>query len=165
MYTQTIKLKDNELPAKINVETGEVKDVDHKKNNIPEGKSKLNYDNFSIINNDMLKVLLEECSTTEIKIILHMIYMSNFNSNSLTPLNNETSNSELSRVFNINDKTVKTVFEKLKFLGVYLQLNITEIDGAKEYWVLNPYISWKGKLKSDSLFLTFKNTRIVKLMN
>ena len=53
MYTQIIKLKDNELPAKINVETGEVKEVDHKKNNIPEGKSKLGYDNFSIINNFM----------------------------------------------------------------------------------------------------------------
>jgi len=164
MYSKTVKLKDNESLAKIDLETGELIELGNKVNNLPDGKSKLDYNNFSIINNEMLKVLLEECSTTEIKIILHMIYLSDFNSNSLKPLNDQTSNLELSKIFNINDKTVKTVFEKLKYLGVYLQLNITEIDGHKEYWILNPYISWKGKLKRDSLFLTFKNTRIVKLL-
>lgn len=164
MYTQTIKLKDNELPAKINVETGEVKEVDHKKNNIPEGKSKLDYDNFSIINNDMLKVLFKECNSSEIKVVLHMIYLSEFNTNSLNPLNDETSHRELGKIFNLDHKTIKTIFTHLKELGVYLQLNITEVDGFKEYWILNPYISWKGKLKSDSLFLTFANTKIVRLL-
>ena len=79
-------------------------------------------------------------------------------------INDELSYRELGKIFNLDHKTIKGIFAKLKYLGVYLQLNITEVDGAKEYWVLNPYISWKGKLKSDSLFITFTNTRIVRLL-
>ena len=164
MYSKTIKLKDNESLAKINQETGEVTVVGNRANNIPDGKSKLDYTNFSIINNEMLKVLLAECSSTEIKVILHLIYLSNFNNNSLQPLNDDTSTRELASIFGIDHKTVKKIFSNLKYLGVYLQLNITEVDGQKEYWILNPYISWKGKLKYDSLFETFRLTRIVKLL-
>ena len=164
MYTTEVRLNHNEAPAKINMETGEILPINKRPNNIPEGKSKLDYNNFSIINNDMLRVLFDECNGSEIKVILHMVYMSEFGNNSLKPLNDELSYRELSRIFSIDDKTIKAILNKLKYLGVYLQLNITEVDGAKEYWVLNPYISWKGKLKSDSLFHTFANTRIVKLL-
>ena len=164
MYTTEVRLNHNEVPAKINMETGEILPIKKRPNNIPEGKSKLDYDNFSIINNDMLRVLFDECNGSEIKVILHMVYMSEFGNNSLKPLNDELSYRELGRIFSIDDKTIKAILNKLKHLGVYLQLNITEVDGAKEYWVLNPYISWKGKIKSDSLFHTFANTRIVKLL-
>lgn len=164
MYTTEVKLNHNEIPAKINMETGEVLTISKRPNNIPEGKSKLDYDNFSIINNDMLRVLFDECNGSEIKVILHMVYMSEFGNNSLKPLNDELSHRELGKIFNLDHKTIKTILTRLKYMGVYLQLNITEVDGAKEYWVLNPYISWKGRLKNDSLFITFANTRIVKLL-
>lgn len=164
MYKTELKLNHNEVPAKVNIETGEVLTINKRPNNLPEGKSKLDYNNFSIINNDMLRVLFDECNSNELKVILHMVYMSEFGNNSLKPLGDELSYRELSRIFNIDDKTIKTILTRLKYLGVYLQLNITEVDGAKEYWVLNPYISWKGKLKNDSLFITFANTRIVKLL-
>lgn len=164
MYTTELKLNHNEVPAKINVETGEILTINKRPNNIPEGKSKLDYNNFSIINNDMLRVLFNECNGNELKVILHMVYMSEFATNSLKPLGDELSYRELGKIFTIDDKTIKTILNRLKYLGVYLQLNITEVDGAKEYWVLNPYISWKGKLKNDSLFHTFANTRIVKLL-
>lgn len=163
-YTQSVELNNNETLAKVNTETGEVTTFQSNKRKLPEGKSKLDYDNFSIINNNMLRVLFKECSSSEIKVILHMIYLSEFNTNSLNPLNNETSHRELGKIFDLDHKTIKTIFTHLKELGVYLQLNITEVDGVKEYWVLNPYISWKGKLKSDSLFLTFANTKIVRLL-
>ena len=35
----------------------------------------------------------------------------------------------------------------------------------KEYWVLNPNISWKGRLKDDSIFKHFSNTDISKLIS
>lgn len=164
MYNKTITFSNNELSAKVNIQTGEIVTFQNNKRQLPEGKSKLDYDNFSIINNDMLKVLFKECNSSEIKVVLHMIYLSEFNTNSLNPLNDETSHRELGKIFNLDHKTIKTIFTHLKELGVYLQLNITEVDGFKEYWILNPYISWKGKLKSDSLFLTFANTKIVRLL-
>ena len=164
MYTTNLRLKHNEIPAKVDIDTGEVLTINRRPNNFPDGKSKLDYDNFSIINNNMLRVLFDECNGNELKVILHMVYMSEFGNNSLKPLGDELSYRELGKIFNIDDKTIKTILGKLKYLGVYLQLNITEVDGAKEYWVLNPYISWKGKLKTDSLFITFANTRIVKLL-
>ena len=38
MYTQEIKLKHNEIAATIDVETGEVKPITKRVNNIPDGK-------------------------------------------------------------------------------------------------------------------------------
>lgn len=164
MYTTNLRLKHNEIPAKVDIDTGEVLTINRRPNNFPDGKSKLDYEEFGMINIKMLRVLREECSRTEISIIMHMVDLSEFGTNSLRPLNDETSYRELGKVFDLDHKTIKDIFVKLKYLGVYLQLNITEVDGAKEYWVLNPYISWKGRLKTDSLFITFANTRIVKLL-
>jgi hypothetical protein len=49
-------------------------------------------------------------------------------------------------------------------LGVYAHIRIHETE-ISEYWILNPYISWKGKLKSDSIFVQFANTKISKLLS
>lgn len=164
-YSREVKLNHNERLLKLNSETGELIEIQNdRKNNMPVGKSRLDYNNFSIINNDMLKILFDECNSNELKVIMHMVYMSEFGNNSLKPLNDDMSHRELGSIFNLNHKTIKSIFVRLRYLGVYLQLNITECDGAKDYWVLNPYISWKGKLKNDSLFITFSNTRIVKLL-
>jgi reverse gyrase len=163
MYTQTIKLKDNELPAKINVETGEVKEVNHKKNNIPEGKSKLGYDNFSITNNKMAMILEKHCSNEELGIIYKMISKSEFNTNSLNPLTDDTSIRDLANEFNVGKNKVIKIFSKLFELGVYAQISIAnDINYGKPYWILNPYISWKGNLINSDIKRHFISTKIVK---
>ena len=164
MYTQEIKLKHNEIAATIDVETGEVKPITKRVNNIPDGKSKLDYDNFSIINNNSIKELSSLLSNEELGIILKMIERADFNSNSLKPLSDETSIRCLGEYFNIGKNKVSAIFKKLFELGVYAHVRIHE-EKLSEYWILNPYISWKGRLKNDSIFIQFANTKVAKLLS
>ena len=165
MYTQTIKLKDNELPAKINVETGEVKEVNHKKNNIPEGKVKLDYEEFVIVNQKLYNALtILKLNDTEIKLIHHLIGISKFNSNSLEPLHDDLQVRYKDELLNINKSNVNKITQRLFEIGVFLKIEVYTNNLIK-YWVLNPYISWKGNLVSDSLKQHFKDCVITKLLS
>lgn len=158
-YEQTIKLKHNEIPAKINKTTGEVREIKKRRNNLPEGKTILKQENFAKINVKTIPYLIEECSKVELAIILQMVGKAEFNTNSLKPLSNETTVRELAEEFNISKNDVKRTFEHLYSLGVYASLKICKAD-SKEMWILNPYISFKGKLTDDALVANFKDTKI-----
>lgn len=165
MYTQTIKLKDNELPAKINVETGEVKEVDHKKNNIPEDKSKLNYEEFVIVNQKLYNALtILKLNDTEIKLVHHLIGISKFNSNSLEPLHDDLQVRYKGELLNIDKSNVNKITQRLFEIGVFLKIEVYT-NSLIKYWVLNPYISWKGNLIPDSLKQHFKDCAITKLLS
>ena len=69
----------------------------------------------------------------------------------------------MAEIFNISPTIVNKTFDKLFDLGVYAQLKISTSNG-NEFWILNPYIYWKGKLKDDSLFIHFYDTTISKLL-
>jgi len=163
-YKTELELQDNEVAAKLNTETGEIKTVSKKINNIPHGKSKLDYEDFGMINIEMLKILKKELTHLELSIVLIMISKADFNSNSLKPLNDETSIRTLSKEFNISVNSVPKVIASLRDKGVFATFRITE-DEPKEYWILNPYIFWKGRLKEDSIFARFQKTKIVKLLD
>lgn len=163
MYEQTIKIEDNESIMKVNKDTGEVKEVKKRLNNIPNGKSLLDYTDFSIVNNKALNALSTFLTNEEIGIITKMINRADFNSNSLKPLSDETSIRSLAEEFSIGKNKVSTIFKRLFEIGVYAHIRIHE-DNLSEYWILNPYISWKGKLKDDSIFAHFSSTKIAKLI-
>lgn len=163
-FETTIKLKHDEIPAKINSQTGEVISL-IKPNNIPSGKSVNNMTNFTKLNCDVFPKLkmMGVLTMEEIGIISYMCSIAEFNTNSLKPLNNETNLQELAGTFDIGKNRVKRVFDKLFDLGVYAQFKIAS-NGTKEYWILNPNISWKGKLMNDTIFLHFKDCLITKLI-
>jgi len=163
MYDVNIKLKDNETAAKVNLQTGEITPI-KKSRNIPSGKSILNYKNFSLVNNDAIKILSDFMTNEEMGIIYKMIYRADFNTNSLKPFSDDTSIRMLSEEFNVGKNKVLTIFKKLFEFGVYAHIRIHE-EKLSEYWILNPYISWKGKLKNDSIFSQFALTRIAKLLS
>ena len=118
-----------------------------------------------MLNLEMTKKLEKYFSNLELAVIFKMVNRVEFNSNSLQPLNNDTSIRTLASEFNISVNSVPKLFKKLFELGVYAQLNISENSEAKQYWILNPYIFWRGRLKNDSCFEYFKNTDITKLLN
>lgn len=164
MYTKQITLNHNELPARVNQETGEVKVIKNRPNNIPEGKSLLNYKKFGMLNIELSKKLEKYFSNTELSIILKLINRCEIKTNSLRPFNDDTSIRVLAEEFNLSTTTVPKLFKRLFDLGVYLQIKISEDSQVNEYWVLNPHIFWRGKLKDDSLFTRFENTDITKLL-
>jgi len=99
-----------------------------------------------------------------LSVVLKMISRCEFRTNSLKPLNDTTSIRLLADEFNLSVNTVPKVLKRLYDFGVYMQLRIVEDNEESNYWVLNPYIFWRGKLKDDSLFLTFSNTDLAKLL-
>lgn len=164
-YSREVKLNHNERLLKLNSETGELIEIQNdRKNNIPVGKSKLNYSEFGILNIKASHVLEKHLSNSEMGILMKMINRCDFKTNSLAPLNNDTSLRVLSEEFNIGINNVSKVFKRLFDFGIYLQLKISENSEAKEYWVLNPHIFWRGRLVDDSLFKTFEKTDVTKLI-
>lgn len=163
MYERTIKLKENEIPAKVNKETGEITELQQNRKSYPEGTSKLKYNEFSIFNNETAKKLRPILSNEELGVIYYMIAVSEINTNSLAPLCEELSIRDKAKILNLNKNKVKHITDKLFKLGVYLSIKVYE-DQEKVFWVLNPYISWRGSLVKDSIFLHFKDTMISKLL-
>ena len=151
------------LAAKINVETGEI--IPYRRiNNLPSGKSVLKYKSFALVNNEAIKTLSQIMTNEEMGIIFKMIQKADFNTNSLKPFSDDSSIRMLAEEFNIGKNKVNSIFKKLFEFGVYAHIKIHE-NKLSEYWILNPYISWKGSLKSDSIFHQFSSTKIAKLLN
>ena len=164
MYKKEIVLHHNEIASKINVNTGEVIPLMNRPNNIPEGRSKLDYKRFGMLNLDLSIKLEKYFSNLEIAVIYKLINRVDFNNNSLNPLNDDVSIRMLADEFNISINSVPKVFSRLKEMGVYAQLDISEDSEDRKYWILNPYLFWRGKLKDDSLFITFSKTDVAKLL-
>jgi hypothetical protein len=163
-YEKLVKLKHHEAAAKINLETGEVTKIpDSKKNNVPKGKTLVNQKDFSKVNNKVIPFLRDNLSNTELSIIFQMIGLTEFNTNSLKPLSNETALKDLAEQFDVGINQVKKYFKNLFDLGVYAQFKIAK-NGEKEFWILSPYISFKGNTAEDSIFTNFEGTKIEKFV-
>lgn len=165
-YNRGIALNHEEQLCKFNHNTGELKEIKLPHNNIPEGKSIHKMKDFFKMNSQLMNRLKHSGLLTmeEIGVITYMSTMAEWNTNSLKPLNNDTSTRMLSEIFLINRNKVSKVLDKLFKLGVYMQVKIHK-DDIIDYWILNPNISWKGTLANDSLFYHFEGTAINALLH
>lgn len=164
MYKTTFSLNHDEIPAKINSNTGEVSEIKYKFNNIPEDKTVFNKSGlFAKCYEAAMDYLLDNLTDVEIRIVMRMIQMSRMNSNSLEPLNNSTKQSEIASTFNIHRNHVTRIFNNLLKHGVYAEFKFGAKGKIKHYWVLNPYIAFKGKTISKALVDLFRETDIALL--
>jgi len=163
-YETTLKLMHEEIPAKINKSTGEVTEVNRYVNNVPKTKSIFRQNDFSKVNNKAIKFLFDNCSKVEIAIVMQLVGLADYNSNSLKPLSDEVTVRDLADFFNISTKSVKSIFKHLYELGIYAQFKVCK-DDMKEFWILSPYMSFKGKLIDDALVANFKGTVLEKYFN
>lgn len=167
-YEQTVRLSHTKKIVSVDIETGDMKDIPKRMNNIPKGKSVFNYKRFHISNDSFAHTMLAQGILTneDLGVIMHMSSMAEMNTNSLRPLTDETTMKELAERFFVDRRRVDKIFKKLFTLGVYMQMNYFSDSEQREvtYWVLNPYISWKGNLKTDSIFSAFADTTIVRLL-
>ena len=160
-YNKEINLNDNEIPAKVNTDTGEVKVIRTKSNNVPEGKEIHKYDSFSKVNQRALNFLTKILSNEELGIILKMIQKSDYETNVMKPLNDETSYRTLAKEFDVNKNRIKDALERIFKLGAYMQVKV--YNGEENvYWTLNPFIAWKGKFIPVDIKVYFDKTDIAK---
>jgi hypothetical protein len=164
-YSTELKLNHNELPAKVNVETGEVKVVNsQRKNNVPEGKEvfepkalfKKDYGNsWNYLNRVLTPIEYKAAHTLAI--------MAKANTNSLEPLNDDTTISELMEILNVSKNKVRPILDKLFELGVYGKFEVYNVDkGYSKFWIFNPYLSFSGKIIPSDIVNLFKSTHVAK---
>lgn len=163
-YEKKIRLAQDEVAAKINTRTGEVVQEREYKNNLPEDKVVFNPEGrYRKMYDIAWSYLLDTMKPVELGIIVRMTQMTRMNSNSLAPLSDTTTSLELSETFGVHRNYVKNTFKKLLKHGVYADFKFGDGNQIKHYWVLNPYISFKGKTMSKALQDLFRESPIAKL--
>lgn len=164
MYKKTLNLKHHEKPAKIDLQTGEFIEINDRANNIPNNKevfeSKALFAKYYEKTHQFLR---RNLSHIEMSVVLELVHMSKMNTNSLEPLNDETTQLEISKIFDLDRRKSKMIFDKLFRLGVYAKFEVykPEVPYTK-YWILNPYLSFKGKIIDSDIAKLFKGTMIHK---
>jgi hypothetical protein len=164
MYTKTLKLHHHEIPATINAITGEVKQIMQRPNNIPVGREVFQPDSLFTKNyQSSWKYLKNVLTNIELAAVVGMSLMAEPNTNSLKPLDDSTTIPELQEVLGCSKNRVKLILKKLFDLGVYGKFEISkDLEGYKKYWILNPYISFTGKLLESDIAKLFEGTKVHK---
>ena len=162
-YEQNVKLKHHEKAAKINLWTGEVVPLTSKKNNIPKDKETfgINEKGWRKSFDYSWEFLEEVLSDLELRVVQKLCRLAEMNTNSLKPLNDETTQLEIAETFNIDRRKAKLMFKKLHELGIYAKFDVVyEHIPYTKFWVLNPYLSFGGKLIKSDIAALFKGTKL-----
>lgn len=164
-YTANIQLNHDEIPAKINARTGEVTQL----SKLPiENKS--NEKKFDLMKtfkryNELAWELLETQTTSKEFAIAHKLALkARAYTNSLQPLNCDTTVLHIAEELNEDRRTVMKKIDKLFKLGVLAKFEVYEI-GEKhtKYWVFNPYLAFNGKVIKKNVENLFSNTSYAKM--
>lgn len=161
-YEQSFKLKHDELPAKVNSETGEVK-ILKKRNHVtdndvmpfePKALFTKNYTNSWNFLNKKLK-------PHEFKAAYSLALKAKAFTNSLEPLNDDTVITTLVEELGVGKNQVKSVLNTLYRLGVYGKFEVYVPNKPfTKYWILNPYLSFNGRVIDKSIADIFKDTYV-----
>ena len=107
------------------------------------------------------KYLGNELSAIQYKALLGLMFKTLKGTNSLAPINNKTTISELVEILGVSTNKVKPTLEKLYDLGVYRQLEVGGKYGSwRNYWVFNPYIGMNGEMVSEEIKELFHDTKV-----
>ena len=167
MYHQNIKLEDNEQAFKVNVETGDVKELPFRKNNIPIDKEKLKYNEFVILNKKMQYLIHNNVITHEENSVLMMLsHMTEIGTNSLDPISLETNYVQWGEYVNLDRRKIKTIREKLFKIGAIASFRYFSDRRQKEVemLILNPIVSFRGRLIPKDISMLFRDTLITRLL-
>ena len=151
-YKKEVSVFHDEVLLAVNQETGEIRDLPQRKNNIPKDSTlidskalfKKHYQNSWFF-------LKEVLTPIEYKAAHTLAMMAKSNTNSLEPLNDESTLKELMQVLNMSINKVKPILNKLFDLGVYGKFEVYKPERPyTKSWIFNPYLSFAGRIiKSD----------------
>lgn len=161
-YSVEVGLNHNERVAKINLETGELKVNPIKLNNLPEDSIIFEPDAFFKKHyTTSWNYLRNELTNIEFAAALRLAIMAKANTNSLEPLNDNTTLSTLVEVLGVSINKVNTVLKKLFDLGVYGKFEIVDASkGYTRYWLFNPFLSFSGQIIKSDIANLFKGTKV-----
>jgi len=163
-YKREITLEHDEIPAKINVVTGEMTPIKAYRNNVLEGSHIFAPHTFYHKRFPNGWKFLERYLTSEELIVaITLGDMAKASTNSLKPLSDDTTTNELAEILTISRNYVKDVLHKLFVLGVYGKFEIYEPDVPyTKHWIFNPYLLFAGVTIKNEIAILFKNTHCAK---
>lgn len=163
-YEKLVQLNHNEIPAKINIETGELTELKPKKSNIPTYKELWQPKTaFTKNYNKVIDWIEAEGIMTdlELRILWRMMRMAKYETNSLEPIGDDHTFIQLAEEFNVNRNKIKPILKKFYDLGVYGRFDVKRIDVPyTKFWVLNPYLCFSGRVVDSDIAQLFKGTVI-----
>jgi hypothetical protein len=163
-YQVLLNLNHDELAAKINNETGEIIPYVKQPNNIPSNKIVFEPSAmFSKTYNNTWNFITNEFSHIEVVATINLILISKMNTNSLIPLTDKTTIKELSVILKISINRVTKVINKLFEYGVFGRFEVVKpnVEYTK-YWILNPFLGFRGKIIDVEIIHLFEGTHIHK---
>lgn len=163
-YKYTYNLKDNQTPAIIDLETGEVtslESVEIPNNDTVKYKAMKTYIRF----NQPCWLYLEKIvDSIEYKAANKLALLAEACTSSLIPYSDETSAVELSKDLGINRNKVKKVMNRLIDVGVIGKLEIGDSTFKRHsYWIFNPYLAFNGDRIHEDVLSLFSSTVFAKL--
>ena len=163
-YTRSIKLEHNQIPAKIDMETGEIIELSKCINKFPDNTERwLQHGSFHKTYTHTGEFLIKTLKPVELSVVMVMSIKAEPNTNALIPLDDDTTVRQLEQYFNVSKNRIKGILDKLFKLGIFARFEVaTEDNPHMKYWILNPYVSFKGRLVDSDIVRLFQGTIIEK---
>jgi hypothetical protein len=163
VYRDSIDLKKGEVVAAHNPVTGRTRIKRDRPNQLPDGKQPFGVEEKGWRKSfDHSWDYLEEVLTDlELRVVQRLCRMAKMNTNSLEPLDDETTQLEIAEIFSIDRRKALKMFQKFFDLGVYGRFTVKkEHIPYTKYWILNPYLSFGGKLIHSDIAELYKGTKL-----
>lgn len=157
------KLKHSEVPAAMDKETGEIRELKRGSKKGPSANPNLTPfepdAQFTRTYTKVWKHLLNELTPLEYKVAHSMSVRAKAFNNSLEPLSEDLTIRELAAELGISIGKVNVTTKRLFELGVYGRFKVYK-GQDKEYWVLSPYLSFNGSVVDRGLVELFNGTTL-----
>ena len=164
-YDVKVSLGHHESLAKIDKVTGEITEVRTKKKALTkegDGLVKPDFGLFTRTYTDTWRVLHKDMTSLEFACACRLSLYAKAFTNSLMPLSDKASLVEKSDMLGVSVNMVGKVSARLYGFGVYGKwengIEIKEGEEYKKYWVLNPYLSYNGRVIDESILDLFKDS-------
>lgn len=166
-YEKVVQLKHHEIPAKIDLDTGEITSL-YKPNNLPQDREQFlaneKFDKHYWASHYVWDWLETTLTDLELRVTHKLVRVAKMNTNSLEPLNDDILLADLCKEFNIGKNKVGPMFKKLHTLGIYGKFDVVkESKPYTKYWILNPFLAFSGKFIEIGISSMFIGTTIHKI--
>lgn len=163
-YRKEVSIYHNESLMAVNVETGEYRDISARRNNIPE--SSMVFEKDAIFRKDYQNswfFLRGVLTPIEYKAAHTLAMMARANTNSLEPLNDDSTLKEVMSVLDMSINKVKPIMQRLFDLGVYGKFEVYKPERPyTKSWIFNPYLSFAGRIIKSDIAKLFTGTHCEK---
>lgn len=98
---------------------------------------------MNCMDNAVLKFFINELTLVEFRSLMTLVTLSRKLTNAI-PLHDGLAEAQKAKRLGIHRGQATEVLAKLKSLGVYKQVVSSDYEDNETYWILNPYVSYKG---------------------